>query len=355
MLHDFLVEHHAELAARAQQKLLRRGSSLVTADEISNGVPLFLDQLVVLLRGIEAPNSDIGSSAAAHGAELYARGFSVGQVVHGYGDVCQAITELAGELGAPISAEDFRVFNRCLDEAIARAVTEHTRLRELTHGDQHTEELGELAHELRNRLNAATLAYTVLREGTVGINGSTGDLLGRSLRGLQELINRSLTSVRLEAGGEHRRERIRVREFMEEIQLEAALIAETTGINFDIEAVLGDEEIEGDRAILSAALMNLLSNAFKFTHIGGCVLLTATTTAAHVVFDVEDQCGGLPAGTATKLFQPFLQHNTNRDGLGLGLSICRKGVEANGGAVRVVDLPGRGCIFSIDLPRATTR
>jgi hypothetical protein len=51
----------------------------------------------------------------------------VSQVVHDYGDVCQAITELAGEMDAPISTEDFRTLNRCLDDAIAGAVTEYGR------------------------------------------------------------------------------------------------------------------------------------------------------------------------------------------------------------------------------------
>lgn len=354
MLREFLAEHRDELVVRAQQKASRRPAPRATAVEINNGVPLFLDQLVALMRAADGePNSDIGSSAATHGAELHERGFSIGQVVHGYGDLCQAVTQLASELDAPISTEDFKIFNCCLDDAIARAVTEYARLRDVTQGQRQAEQLGELAHELRNSLNAATLAYTVLREGRVGIGGSTGDLLGRSLRGLKDLINRSLTSVRLEVGGVHHRERIHVRDFIDEIQFEAALEAGATQIEFAVVTTLDDEEIEGDRPILAAALMNLLSNAFKFTHARGRVVLTVTATAAKVVFDVEDQCGGLPAGAVDELFRPFTQRSENRDGIGLGLSVSRKGVEANGGEIRVVDLPGRGCMFSIDLPRAT--
>ena len=54
------------------------------------------------------------------------QGFTVSQVVHDYGDVCQSITDLALQLNAPINVEDFRTLNRCLDDAIASAVTEHT-------------------------------------------------------------------------------------------------------------------------------------------------------------------------------------------------------------------------------------
>ena len=63
----------------------------------------------------------IGSSAAKHGSDLLAMGFTVSQVVHDYGDVCQAITELAIEKRAKISAEDFHTLNRCLDTAIAES------------------------------------------------------------------------------------------------------------------------------------------------------------------------------------------------------------------------------------------
>jgi signal transduction histidine kinase len=70
-----------------------------------------------------------------------------------------------------------------------------------------------------------------------------------------------------------------------------------------------------------------------------------------VRIDVEDECGGLPAGNAEKMFLPFGQQNADKTGLGLGLSISRKGVEAMGGTIAVRDLPGKGCIFTIDLPR----
>jgi signal transduction histidine kinase len=70
-----------------------------------------------------------------------------------------------------------------------------------------------------------------------------------------------------------------------------------------------------------------------------------------VLIEVEDECGGLPAGKAEDLFRPFEQRGTNRSGLGLGLAIARESVETNGGLVRARNLPGRGCVFTIDLPR----
>ncbi len=93
-----------------------------------HGVPLFLDQLVdALQHGIGNRNAEISRGAVLHGRELLVQGFTVSQVVHDYGDVCQSVTGLALELNAPISTDDFRTLNRCLDDAIAGAVTEFGR------------------------------------------------------------------------------------------------------------------------------------------------------------------------------------------------------------------------------------
>jgi hypothetical protein len=111
-------------------------------------------------------------------------------------------------------------------------------------------------------------------------------------------------------------------------------------------------DVEVDREILAAAVANLLQNAFKFSRKGGRVSLRTIATADRVLLDVEDECGGLPPGKVEGLFRPFEQRGENRTGLGLGLSISQRGVEANGGVIRVRDLPGRGCVFTIDLPRS---
>jgi signal transduction histidine kinase len=109
--------------------------------------------------------------------------------------------------------------------------------------------------------------------------------------------------------------------------------------------------IEGDRQILAAAVANLLQNAFKFTPTYGKVVLTTSATADRVLFEVEDECGGLPPGKPEDLFRSFEQRSSDRTGLGLGLSICLKAAKANGGRITVRDVPGKGCVFTLDLPR----
>jgi hypothetical protein len=105
--------------------------------------------------------------------------------------------------------------------------------------------------------------------------------------------------------------------------------------------------------MLSAAIANLLQNAFKFTRAAGHVSLAAHAESDRIFIDVQDECGGLPPGKTEELFLPFKQRSSDRSGVGLGLSISRRCVEANGGKLRARDLPGTGCIFTIDLPRPT--
>lgn len=157
-----------------------------------------------------------GAVVFRHGGELLALGFNVSQVVYDYGDVCQAITELALEGDAPIGIDEFHILNHCLDTAIAEAVTEHARITALKSETDETERLGQLAHELRNSLNTALLEFQTVRQGAVAINGSTGMVLGRSLMPLRDLIDSALSEVRLDAGAQMS-ERIAVAEFLDEI------------------------------------------------------------------------------------------------------------------------------------------
>lgn len=350
MLHEFLTTNTPEIIARARAKVAARTVLVPTEAELANGVPLFLSQLIDRLRLATRDSGDIEVSATLHGGELLALGLSVSQVIHGYGDVCQIVTEMADEMDAPISAEEFHTFNRCLDDAIATSVTEYQRQRDKSGDYEGTERLGILAHELRNRLGAAMLAFDLLQEGQVAVRGSTGAVLGRNLRGMRDLINNALAGVRIEAGiGQ--RHRISVALLVGDAGSEAALGASSGGFGLAVAPVKPDIDVEADEPILAAAIGNLLQNAFKFSRPQGQVQLRASATAERVMIEVEDECGGLPPGGAEALFCPFSQRGENRAGLGLGLTISRKGVEAMGGTLAVRDLPGKGCVFTIDLPR----
>lgn len=372
MLYEFLTTNREELIARCRAKVAKRPAPRPTDLELQHGIPLFLEQIVHTLELEETSSdseslsgplnpgkapapSEIGRAAAKHGMELLRQGLTVDQVVHDYGDLCQAVTELAVETNAPITASEFRTLNRCLDNAIADAVTEFSRqhdslmLNETTAAA--TERLGILAHEMRNLLDSAMLAVAVIRAGKVGLTGATSQVLDRALIGLRHTIDRSLAEVRLTSGLTTPLARIDMAEFIAEVQISAALEANARGCELFIGPVEAGLVVDADRQLLSSAVANLLQNAFKFGKVQSHVSLTAHAVADRVLIEVQDECGGLPPGKVEELFQPFEQRGSDRTGLGLGLSIIQRSVEASGGKLQVRDLPGSGCVFTINLPR----
>jgi signal transduction histidine kinase len=373
VLHEFLTTQRATLIDRCRLKVAQRPVPAPTDAELEHGIPLFLEQLIKTLRveqtsepmrsreisgpsgGGTAVLSEMGATATRHGRELLQHGFTVDQVVHDYGDLCQAITEVAFERRAPIKVDEFKTLNRCLDNAIADAVTEFAYQRELSIADSgvqaFNERLGFLAHELRNLIQTATFAVTAIKAGNVGFAGATGAVLDRSLIGMRTLIDRSLADVRATAGLPARHLLISVADFIAEVKISVSLEAQARECGFTVPPVDPKLAVDADRDMLLSAVGNLLQNAFKFTAHRSDVSLNAYAAADRIRIDVADNCGGLPPGSAEKMFLPFIQSGADRSGLGLGLSICQRSVEANNGVLSVRDLPGSGCVFTIDLPR----
>ena len=155
-MHTFLTNNREELIARCKLKVAQRPKRAATEKQLANGIPLFIDQLTRTLEAEKANEgaesirisgrsggdsvalSEIGVSAKTHGGELLKLGYSVDQVVHDYGDLCQAITDLAFERDAPFAIGEFRTLNWCLDNAIADAVTEFSFQREQRSPDSTT-------------------------------------------------------------------------------------------------------------------------------------------------------------------------------------------------------------------------
>ena len=354
MLRAFIAENREEILDNARARVATRSAPLGLNAERTHGLPVFLDQLGEALRKSKlheaVDHSDIKDSAGHHGDHLFHQGLTVAQVINSYGDLCQVITGLVNDRGLPIGADEFQTLNLCLDDATAGAVTSYSEQRERAISDEGTERLGVLAHELRNALNTAMLSFASIKRGVVATGGSTSAMLDRSLIRLQTLIDSSLADVRLDAGLLHL-VRVPVWEVIEEAEIGATMMAESKGLRFEVSSVDHAVVVEADRPILAAALANLLQNAFKFTRPGSTVKLRASTRGDRVLLEVEDQCGGLPPGATESLLQPFVQKGRDRTGLGLGLSICMKAVTMMAGELRIGDLPGHGCIFTIDLPR----
>jgi signal transduction histidine kinase len=350
VLFEFISANREKLIALTRATVAKRLAPRPTERELKSGVPLFLDQLAKTLR--PAPPSlteTMDRSAAAQGAALLSRGYTVAQVVQDYGDICQAITKLADETDASITSDEFHTLNQCLENAIAEAVTESTRLRERSMAEGETQRSGVFAHELRNRISAAQHAFLAIKSGRAPTNGSVAAIVTRNLDGMTALVNRSLVEVRVDSGNTQR-QRIQLHQFIEEAADDGTMEANVHDVSLSVTLPDRGIDVDADPEILAGAVANLLQNAFKFTRPGGQISLRTSVIASRVAIEVEDQCGGLPPGKAEELFGAFEQRGTNRSGLGLGLFISRKGVEASGGVIRVRDIPGTGCVFTIDLP-----
>lgn len=372
MMHDFLSNNYDELTSRCRDKVALRPSRNATSAQLQNGVPLFLNQLIQTLRIEQTSNpmdsrrisgpsgggsavSEMGVTAAQHGRELLKLGFTVDQVVHDYGDLCQAITDLAYERDAPFLIDEFRTLNRCLDNAIADAVTEFSYQRDAVISDSklaaENTRFGFFAHELRNYLGTATLAFGAAKTGNLNLSGATGSVLERSLHKLRDLITQTLEEVRTTTESSVKPALFSVAMFIREIRLAAEFTAESYGSRLSVGSTDEMLAINGHRELLFSALANLLQNAFKFTQPGTEVTLNVYTLADRILIDVADQCGGLPPGASDKMFLPYTQIGNDKTGIGLGLSIAKHSVELCEGKLSVEDKPGIGCVFTISLPR----
>ena len=207
MLEEFLDANRTELIKRCRAKAAKRIVPGATLMESEFGIPQFLDQLIETFRSERTPEalarqktmgprkpslalvpSDIPGTAAKHGRELRQQGLTVDQVVHGYGDLCQALTELAMEKDAPISVDEFHTFNRCLDDAIADAVTSYTQdsepleVRAVSAGPASTHQ------EMSRLIESALQSFAAIKSGAVGTKGTTAAAHEKSLIDLRDLI-----------------------------------------------------------------------------------------------------------------------------------------------------------------------
>lgn len=379
MLHEFLLKNQEEILAMTEQMTLQLAGLRPSSEQLKKGLPIFYQQLMEVLieednspkraRGNEEemaraarlndepgmalasshPNDvDLAKSAGLHGTELMKLGYTLSHVVHAYGSMCQAITQLATKKKTHITANEFRDLNRCLDIAIAGAVTEFQHHQNSKVTSQEVEHLGFLAHELRNALMSVNISLQLIKRGTVGFAGNTGQALDKSLKRMQELIDQSLTEVRLRVDPKVHPEEVNLIHVVDQIILTAEVEARSKDQVIETH-IDPDLKIEADQQLLYSALSNLIQNAIKYTHAGGKIKIRANLIQYKIVIEVEDECGGL-TNSMIDLFKPYEQQNADRKGLGLGLTIAKRAILLNRGSIDVQNLPKKGCIFKITLP-----
>jgi signal transduction histidine kinase len=325
------------------------------AEELLDSLPGFLDELVARLQAGESSPSDeaIAKTRAigvVHGTERFKVGFSLGEVIREYALLQDCLLDLIRERQLAIEVDQLRtvlkVFNAGVESAAVQFATERDQAIER----QSRNHFGFIAHELRNPLGSALLdAQLLQRDRGIGRRPAL-ERLGRNLALLRRLVDSTLVSIHARQASEmHDLEltEVSLGEIAESARSEMASDAEAKGLTVVLE---GDARIRADPRLVRSAITNLMRNALKYTHASGRIEVRVRAGEQMASVEVEDQCGGLPAGKTEELFTPFVQRGADRSGFGLGLAIAKDAVEAHQGTIQVANRPGEGCTFMLSFP-----
>ncbi|CAN5573214.1 hypothetical protein BH09MYX1_BH09MYX1_29680 [soil metagenome] len=354
-LHDVLALHHVRVVdwwkGRVQGTL---APDAMPAFEIIDHIPKYIREIVEALRaaaGLPAGTApDESTTAAGHGAQRLRLGFSLDSVVREYGALRDAIVAIAEEDGETPTLPELHVLFDCIIDGIARAVSEYTQQRDAELVRQANEHFAFIAHELRNPLNSASVSLQVLSER--GLLPAAHPLVGALERGLfrtSELVDQTLAIAQVASGIQLRRGWTTLKTLFADVEMGS--IAQATAKSVVLRVVLeADERMHVDSRLVESALGNLVRNAVKYTSPKSTVELRGSVINERVVIEVEDCCGGLPPGKVEAAFSPFVRLDERQSGFGLGLAIAKQAADAHGGSIRVQNLPGKGCIFVLELP-----
>jgi len=330
----------------------------MSTPELLDSLPVFLAETAeALSEASDKGRSRLASEAGLptkspiakeHGHQRLRLGFDVSSIVREYFTLRTCILELAERAQFSVSARETETLTHCIATGIADAVQEYSKERDEKLQQQAAKHIGFLAHELRNALGSTRLALMTLERNNGVRKIRAFQILQRSLERLVELIDQSLVEARLRAKADLRIEPLDLQAIIEELVQESTAEERKVRVEVSFE---GKATMQGDRRLLYSTLSNLIHNAIKFTREGGRVMVRGCEVENRLVVGIEDECGGLPEGKLEKLFDPFLQLGTDRSGFGLGLAIAKQAAEAHGGVIRVHNLPGSGCVFTLDLPR----
>ena len=348
MLHEFLAQNFDQLVSRAKANASARPWP---STHLESGTELLLAQLRDALRGeLRRCPSPTGGSAPPRpgtrapswrraGPSRRSSTTTVPSASRSRSSPSRRDRRSAWRSSAPL--------NRCLDAAIAQGVTEYARLKDEATSHREVERLAQVGHDLRTELQTALLSFRALKTGKAAIDGSAGDALGRSLVHLRDLIDTSLSEGRLAATS-----RVSLAAFVHEVAVAAHPDAEHREIRLTIEPGDPALAVDVDPQLLASALMNLLQNAFKYTRAHGCVTLRARSENGRALVEVEDECGGMLTSEGAPHRALGDRRGSDRSAPGRGLSSSRRTVQANGGEIHARNLPGKGCVFGIQLPVA---
>ena len=220
--------------------------------------------------------------------------------------------------------------------------------------------LANVSHELRTPLNII-LGYTdlIVRKSYGDLTDKQVNILGRikdSTQYLEGLVSELLDQAQLDSGRLKLSQRsFEPREVLGSTCNQLSVLAESKDLFFQASIANNmPTAIVGDAQRLKQILVNLISNAIKFTETGGITVEIAAPTQTEWHMRVTDTGPGIPEDSLSSIFEPFKQlsnvNKTFRKGYGLGLSITRQLVRLMGGNIQVQSTVGKGTTFTITLP-----
>jgi signal transduction histidine kinase len=355
-LSRLLADRRVEILERWTRRIGEHVDKELSRGELWDHLPHFFDEVLSALRAEEGSSPEAAASngstaSVAHGRQRLRVGFDLAQVIREYEILTECILDEVEAVGGSISTRAFRRVQALLNAGRAQAISAYIDRRDVEMTRTHSQHVAFIAHELRSPLMSAFLVVTALRKKERPEDQWALGMLTRSLNALRELIDQVLTADRLAVQIQLRRESFDLRTLLEQVAAEAQLAARQRHVEVAMQAPEA-LPFNGDQRLLRSAIDNVLGNAVKFTHEGSAINVRARRNDGVITVEVEDGCGGLPQSNTTELFEPFVQRGENRTGFGLGLAIVKQALEAHGGRVSVRNVPGKGCVFSLELPDA---
>ena len=216
--------------------------------------------------------------------------------------------------------------------------------------------LAMLGHELRNPLSPITTALELMKLRAGGKPSREEEVIERQVKHLTRLVDDLLDVSKITRGKvDLKREVIDIADVLARAVEMASFLFEQRSHRLLLDAPTAGLVLRGDAVRLAQVVANLLTNAARYTNVGGTISLSAERDGEQIVIRVADNGSGISADMLTRIFEPFVQGKRTQDraegGLGLGLALVKNLVSLHGGDVEArSDGPNRGSVFAIRLP-----
>ena len=350
-------ENKATLIARWQSAVCELpGAALLDGPALRDHIPQYIDEMIAAIarRDDEVAGGGPGSPVE-HGLQRLAAGFDIKEVVIEYNVLRGALHSVAENAGLRLAAEDCRVVNHIIDDAIAWAVDTFAREQSAERQRRQEEYFAFIAHDIRTPLNAISLTADLLAEDLSPESPDAAEMLRalqRNVRRIDELIRRIMADekhLEAEQGFRPVRREIDLWPLVHRLLQDVSPVTQVAHIR-TTNVVPRHLTLDADASLLARALQNLVGNAVKFAP-GGEIEIGAREIAGGVECWVRDNGAGIaPERLAVIFDKRETDPDPSRAGSGFGLAILKRIVEAHGGAIAVESQPGSGSTFRFTIP-----